>query len=133
MPERRATRSSTPRPRENKAFAEGYRKLYGKYPGAGSFQGYVTAHLIAQAYQKAGKYDKERFIDALEGLVIDSPIGKLEMRKCDHQLLLPTYFGYANKVPEYKDFFIGTDMVTIPAKDVVPTCEEVAAERAKAK
>ena len=30
--------------------------------------------------------DKEKFIDAVEGMVLDdTPVGKIEMRKCDHQ------------------------------------------------
>ena len=47
------------------------------------------AHLIAKAYEKAGKIDREKFIDALEGLKVDSPVGEIEMRACDHQAVLP--------------------------------------------
>ena len=42
--------------------------------------------------------------------------GRLELRACDHQLLLPTYVGMTKKVPEYKDFLIGTDIMTVVAE-----------------
>jgi len=62
--------------------------MYNRPPKVGALYGYAAAQLIAKAYQKAGKVDKEKFITAMEGLTVDSPVGKLEMRKCDHQLML---------------------------------------------
>jgi branched-chain amino acid transport system substrate-binding protein len=61
-------------------------------------------------------------------MVIDSPVGKLEMRGCDHQLLLPMYFGVTKKVPQY-EFLIASDIVTVPAKDYMMTCDEIKALR----
>jgi branched-chain amino acid transport system substrate-binding protein len=123
-----------PQTPENKAFVNEYRKIYNKYPTMPSFYGYTTAQFIAKAYQKAGTVDKEKFIDALEGMVLEtSAVGRLELRSCDHQLLLPTFYGITKKVPEYKDFLIGTDIITILPKDGVPSCEEVQKARAKAK
>jgi branched-chain amino acid transport system substrate-binding protein len=121
-----------PNTRENKAFAEEFMKVYHRYPGSTGFYGYVAGMLIEKAYQKAGKVDTERFIDAMEGLVVDTPVGKLQMRACDHQLILPMYFGVTRKVPAY-DFLIGTDFVTVPGKDYLPTCEEITKLRAAAK
>ena len=87
---------------------------------------------LVKALQKIGpKYDREKFIDALEGMVIDkSPVGRLELRVCDHQLLLPTYAGITKKVPQYKDFLIGTDIQTVSPQDGAPTCEDVKKLRA---
>ncbi len=113
---------------DNKAFAEEYKKVYGKYPSFGSLVGYVTANFIADAYKKAGKVDKEKFIDALAGMTVDSPIGKLTMREYDHQLMLPMYVGVSKKVPEY-DFLIATDIVTIPPEEAIPSVEEIKALR----
>src|SRR4030042_2196310 len=67
---------------ENKAFVEEFRKMYNRPPKVGALYGYAAAQLIAKAYQKAGKVDKEKFITAMEGLTVDSPVGKLEMRNC---------------------------------------------------
>ena len=119
---------------ENKAFTAEYQKAYSKYPTMPSFYGYATGLFIAKAYQKAGNTNREKFIDALEGMVLEtSAVGRLELRKCDHQLLLPTFVGVTKKVPEYKDFLIGTDIVTVSAADGVPSCEQVLKTRKAAK
>jgi len=114
----------------NRAFVKAYKDAYGKHPGFPGFHGYITAHFIAEAFRKAGKVNKEKFIDALEGLTIDSPAGKVEMRACDHQAVLPIFMGVTKKVPEY-DFVICTDIITITGDDVMPTCEEIRKARAK--
>jgi branched-chain amino acid transport system substrate-binding protein len=109
---------------ENKAFVDEFRKLYNRPPKVGALYGYAAAHLIAKAYQKAGKIDKEAFITAMEGLTVDSPVGKLEMRACDHQLMLPMFFGVTKKSPQY-EYLIAGDIMTIAGKDYLPTCEEI--------
>ena len=114
----------------NKAFAKAYQTAYGPYPGFPAFHGYITAHFIAEAYRKAGKVDKEKFIDALEGLTIDSPAGKLVMRACDHQAMLPIFMGVTKKVPEY-DFLICGDIIAVTGDDVLPTCDEIMKARGK--
>jgi branched-chain amino acid transport system substrate-binding protein len=109
---------------ENKAFVDEFKKLYNRPPKVGALYGYAAGQLIAKAYQKAGKIDREKFIDAMEGLTVDSPVGQLEMRACDHQLMLPMFFGTTKKSPQY-DYLIAGDPVTIPGKDYLPTCDEI--------
>ncbi len=108
----------------NREFVKAFKDTYGKHPGFPGFQGYITGHFIAEAFRKAGSLDKEKFIDALEGLIIDSPAGKLEMRACDHQVVLPIFMGVTKKVPEY-DFLITTDIITMTGDEVMPSCEEI--------
>jgi branched-chain amino acid transport system substrate-binding protein len=114
----------------NKAFVKAFQDVYGEPPGFPAFHAYMTAHFIAKAFKKAGKLDKEKFIDALEGLKIDSPVGKVEMRACDHQVVLPMFLGVTKKVPQY-DFAISGDIVTLPGKDIMPTCAEIKKARGK--
>lgn len=114
----------------NKAFVKAFQDAYGAPPGFPGFHGYITAHFIAEAYKKAGAVDKEKFINALEGLMIDSPAGKLEMRACDHQTVLPMYLGVTKKVPQY-NHLISSDIVTLTGKDVMPSCEEIMKARGK--
>ena len=114
----------------NKAFVDAFQAAYGEPPGFPAFNGYNTAYFIAEAFSKAGTLDKEKFIDALEGLKITSPVGKLEMRACDHQVELPMYLGVTKKVAEY-DFPISTDIVTLTGKDVMPSCKEIEEARGK--
>jgi len=109
---------------KNKAFAKAFKDAYGREPKVGALYGYLTAQFITKALEKAGRMDKEKFIDALSGLKVDSPIGEIEMRAFDHQAMLPMYMGVTKKVPEYP-FLIASDIVTIPAKDVMPSIEEI--------
>jgi branched-chain amino acid transport system substrate-binding protein len=115
---------------ENKMFAENFKKLYDRYASFGSLIGYFTAQFIAKAYEKAGTVDPEKFIDALAGMSIDTPIGKITMREYDHQIMLPMFMGITKKAPGY-DFLIGSDIVTISAEDVMPSVEEVKKAREK--
>ncbi len=109
---------------ENKTFVDEFRKAYNRPPKVGALYGYALGQLIIKAYEKAGKVDKEKFIDAMEGLVVDSPVGKMEMRKCDHQLTLPIFFGVTKKAPQ-GDTLIAGDLITISGKDYMPTCDEI--------
>jgi branched-chain amino acid transport system substrate-binding protein len=113
---------------EHQAFVKAFEEAYGNPPGFPAFHGYLTAHLIADAFEKAGALDKEKFIDALEGLKVAGPTGELEMRACDHQLMLPIYMGVTAKSPDY-DFLVSTDIVTLSGDDVMPTCDEIKAAR----
>ena len=108
----------------NRAFVKAFQEAYGNPPGFPAFHAYVTAHLIAKAFNKAGAIDREKFIDALEGMKVDSPVGEIEMRACDHQAVLPIFMGVTKKVPQY-NFLISADIATLSGKDVMPTCEEI--------
>jgi branched-chain amino acid transport system substrate-binding protein len=113
-----------PQTPENQKFVKAFEDRYGAPPGFPAFQGYLTAQFIAAAFAKAGSLDKEKFIDALEGLVVDSPAGKIEMRACDHQAVLPMHLGVTKKEPG-KDYVVAADIVTLTGDDVMPTCAEI--------
>ena len=85
----------------NKAFAKAFEAAYGNPPGFPAFHGYITGQFIGEAYKKAGSTNTEKFVDALEGLKIASPVGQIEMRACDHQVALPMYLGVTGKSPQY--------------------------------
>ena len=114
----------------NKSFVKAFQAAYGNPPGFPAFHGYITAKFIAKAFEKAGTIDKEKFIDALEGLRIASPAGEIEMRACDHQVVLPMYLGITKKAPG-KDYIISSDIVTLTGDEVLPTCEEIIKARGK--
>ncbi len=114
----------------NKAFVKAFQDAYGAPPGFPAFHAYITAHFIAEAFKKAGAIDKEKFTNALAGMVIDSPAGKIEMRACDHQAVLPMYLGVTKKVPQY-NHLISSNIVTLTGKDVMPSCEEITKIRGK--
>ena len=108
----------------NKSFVDAYKAAYGAVPGFPAFQAYITGHFIAEAYKKAGSLDTEKFIDAMEGLQIQSPVGRIEMRACDHQAILPMNFGVTKLSPEY-GVAIATDIFTLRGAEVMPSCKEV--------
>jgi branched-chain amino acid transport system substrate-binding protein len=114
----------------NKAFVKAFQDVNGSPPGFPAFHAYITAHFIAEAFKKAGAIDKEKFVNALEGMKINSPGGTIEMRACDHQAVLPMYLGVTKKVPQY-NFLISSNIVTLTAKDVMPSCEEIMKARGK--
>ena len=61
----------------NREFVKKFEAAYGNPPGFPAFHGYNTANFIAEAFRLAGAVDKEKFIDALEGLWIESPAGQI--------------------------------------------------------
>jgi len=116
---------------ENKAFDKAYKAAYGDHPGFSAFHGYITAQFIAQAFRKAGSLDKEKFIDALEGLKVKSPAGgDVEMRACDHQAVLPEYFGVTTISPKY-NFLTAKDIITLTGSEVMPSCADIMKVRGK--
>jgi len=114
----------------NHEFVKAFEAAYGSPPGFPAFHGYLTAQFIAAAFEKAGAVDREKFIDAIEGMKVASPVGEIEMRACDHQVVLPMYLGVTKKAPD-KDFIISTDIVTLTGEQVLPTCEEIQKAREK--
>jgi branched-chain amino acid transport system substrate-binding protein len=109
---------------KNRAFVKAFKDAYGREPKVGALYGYLAGQFIIKGLEKAGKMDREKFIDAVEGMRVDSPVGEIEMRAFDHQAMLPMFMGVTKKVPEYP-FLIAGDIVTIPAKDLMPSIEEI--------
>lgn len=109
---------------ENKEFVDNYKKMFDKYPSASSAAGYIAGLFIAEAFRKAGAVDREKFIDALAGLTIDSPVGKVTIRDFDHQIMQPMFIGVTKKVPGY-DFLIAGEIETIPADQAIVPLDEV--------
>ena len=108
----------------NKKFVKDFQAAYGNPPGFPAFNAYTTAYFIAEAFRQAGKIDKEKFIDTLEGLKVDTPVGKVEMRACDHQAVYPMFLG-TTKISKEFGGAIATDIITLRGAEVMPSCEEI--------
>jgi urea transport system substrate-binding protein len=54
---------------------------------------YVHVHLWAKAAQKAESTDVDKVLKALEGLEIDSPVGKYKVDEKNHHTWKPVYIG----------------------------------------
>lgn len=113
----------------NKAFVKEFKDRFKREPTVGALYGYITAHFIEQAYKKAGKIDKEKFVDALEGMTVASPVGNVTIRAYDHQVILPMFMGVTKKSPEYP-FLIAADVTVIPGEQLMPSVEDIKKARA---
>lgn len=108
----------------NKEFVKAYQAAYNTPPGFPAFHAYITAYLISEGFRKAGTLDKEKFIDAVEGLTVKSPTGDVTMRACDHQLVLPMFAGVTAKSPQY-EFLVAKDLVSFTGAEIMPSCDEI--------
>ncbi|MGB3393427.1 MAG: ABC transporter substrate-binding protein [Stenotrophomonas sp.] len=79
---------------EARAFIDGFKKRFGVLPLSEAANSYAAVKFVAAAFEKAGSFDREKFIDAGEGLTIDHPIGgKITIRAFDHQSTQGVYVG----------------------------------------
>lgn len=115
---------------ENRIFLDKFMKRYCRYPKVGALYGYLAGKFIEKAYNRAGSVDKEKFIHSLEDLGIESPVGPVRMRACDHQAILPLFMGVTSPSPIYP-FSICCDIITIPGLETMPPCGEVMECRSK--
>lgn len=109
-----------------KGFTDKVKSKYGVYPGYGA-SSYAFTKAMANAINKVGALDTEKVINVLEGMVTDTPVGPLELRACDHQLMWPTYVGEIGKLPGW-DFY-GTKDLVVYGREAYPTCAEIAKSR----
>lgn len=72
-----------------------------EYPSSWIGTGYDAMKFLVEAIKKAGTTDTDQVIKALEGLTIDSSVGKVTMRAKDHQAIRGQYWGTVAKVAEY--------------------------------
>jgi len=120
---------------ENKEFVRQYYEFMKKRgesdpipPGSTFFSGYCSARFLTEAIKKAGTVDTEKVIGALEGMTIDTPIGPITMRSCDHQATAPVYWGRMER-GEVRGLPIILSPYSVRAEDLLPTCEEIAGLR----
>jgi branched-chain amino acid transport system substrate-binding protein len=61
---------------------------------------------------------------------VASPIGEVTVRAEDHQVMLPMFMGVTKKAPG-EETLTATDIVVIPAAELMPSVEEIKKSRAK--
>lgn len=104
---------------EHKAYVEKL-KAYTKqeYAPSWAITGYIAMQFLVEAIKKAKSTDTMKVIKALEGLTINTPIGKQTMRAKDHQANRGQFWGTTAKVPEYP-FPILRPVEYIPADNLM--------------
>ena len=78
---------------EHKRFLDAYRKKYDDYPRLGSVVGYSAVKSAAAAIDKAGGPDTEKLVEAMKGLAVDTPFGRITYRAIDHQSTMGAFVG----------------------------------------
>ncbi|MGD0229033.1 MAG: ABC transporter substrate-binding protein [Syntrophorhabdales bacterium] len=102
----------------NRTFADSFKAAYNRNPRVGAFLGYVSARLVAEGYRRAGQHDRERFVDALEGASVETPVGRVEMR--EHQARAPMFFGVTKRDPRFPEFPVASNIITVVPSDYGP-------------
>ncbi len=84
----------------NREFVASYRRRFNASPSVFSMQGYDAARVMVEAIDAVGGdlSNKDRFIQALEGVRFDSPRGRFEFDPATHHVLQNIY------VREVRDF-----------------------------
>jgi branched-chain amino acid transport system substrate-binding protein len=78
---------------EHQRFLDAYQARYHDYPREGSVVGYSAVMSIAAAMRKAKSTATEKLVAAMQGLVVDTPFGKVTFRALDHQSTMGAYVG----------------------------------------
>lgn len=103
----------------HRAYVEALRKRTGeKYPPSWAITGHIPVYFLAEAIRKAGSTDTHKVIAALEGLSIETPIGRQTIRVKDHRANRGQFWGVTKKVPEYP-FRIMQPVQYIPADEIM--------------
>jgi len=67
--------------------------MTGFWPSYGAMNQYVAMYAMKAAIEKAGAVDTEKIITALEGMILDTFVGKIPIRAYDHQAMMPNWYG----------------------------------------
>lgn len=107
----------------NKAFVEAYKKRFEVFPSYNAHGAYAAVRAYAAAARKAGSTDKEKIVDALEGLSLELPIGPTTIRAEDHQAISDGTWGQTAADPAIP-IRILKPMRRFAGKDITPSVEE---------
>jgi branched-chain amino acid transport system substrate-binding protein len=85
----------------SKQFVEKHNKKVGFLPSYGAMNQYLIMYALKAAIEKVGAVDTEKIINALEGMVLDTFVGKIPIRPYDHQAMMPNWYGVMDFTPEF--------------------------------
>jgi branched-chain amino acid transport system substrate-binding protein len=78
---------------EHQAFRDAYQKRWKEYPRQGSVVGYSAVYTVANAIRKAKSAETEKLVEALKGMEMQTPFGRIVWRAIDHQSTMGAYVG----------------------------------------
>jgi branched-chain amino acid transport system substrate-binding protein len=86
--------------------------------------GYNATLFLVSAVKKAGSTDTEKIVDALEGLEIDTALGKMKCLPYSHRAIPPAFVGVTKMTSKYP-FATITDLKVYPAEKIMVSEDEV--------
>ena len=113
---------------ENKQFVDKYRAKTNQPPRGSSYFQQMTMQFLTEAIRKAGTIETEKVIDALEGLELETLVGKARIRPFDHQGATPYWIGKARWDPEMR-IGVLSDLVALESEQFLPSEAEVRQSR----
>ncbi len=118
---------------EVKTFVGKFRQRTGQWPNNNALFGYNAANFLFTAIEKANSTDTEKVLDALQGLTIGAPTGRLTMRACDQQVMNPDWAGTTDRFDPELKFVVIKDALRVEGPEGWRSCEEIKQLRAAAK
>jgi branched-chain amino acid transport system substrate-binding protein len=107
----------------SKKFSDAFQKKYGKPIEQDGESGYVATNVLFMAAQKAGTVtDKEKIMNAMEGLKYELTKGPEYVRGCDHQRV-QSYLIVKGKGKKAKEWDVADIVAEIPAESIIMSCE----------
>ncbi|MEJ2588873.1 MAG: ABC transporter substrate-binding protein [Deltaproteobacteria bacterium] len=111
------------------AYYPKFKKITGMDAGLAAAAGYTTVYAMKAAIEKAGSLDTEKIVDALEGMVVNSVVGPLKIRACDHQAMWPFWVGKVVFNDKHPWPYITNAIALEPPSKGYRTCKEIEAAR----
>ncbi|MCJ7686100.1 MAG: ABC transporter substrate-binding protein [Desulfobacteraceae bacterium] len=111
------------------AYYPKFKKVTGMDAGLAAASGYTTVYAMKAAIEKAGSLNTEKMVDALEGMVVNSVVGPVKIRACDHQAMWPFWVGKVVFNDKHPWPYISDPIALEPPEKGYRTCEEIEAAR----
>ena len=100
----------------NNDWVDRFRKRWNHYPAYVSETGYSALYAIKKAVEMTGSKETAPIIEAMEGMMLDSPAGYRMFRKEDHQAIYDVPWGLTVADAKYP-FKVMGKQVMVPATE----------------
>jgi len=114
----------------NKKFAEEHHKRVGFWPSYGGMNQYFIIYALKDAIEKAGTVETEKIIDVLKGMELNTFVGKVRIRECDNQAMMPTWYGIMDFTPDLPFPHI-TEVKALVGESAYHSCAQIKELRGK--
>ena len=111
---------------EHLRFVKAYRAQFGDAPDSAALTGYIGIQAIVAGIKRAGSLDTEAMIRGLRGLEFDTPIGRMLIRRSDHQA---THGNWIGKLARRNGRGTMVDWTFLDGANFLPPENEAAAMR----